>query len=286
MSTRTQVQKAYDFLALHHDPKLLVLPNIWDPLGARLLEAWGCAAVATASASVAYSLGYDDGENIGFDTMLDLIRRITASVGVPVTADVERGYADSPEAIADNMREVLRAGVVGVNIEDSTVAYGPLHDVAAQCETIQAVRAMADGEDIPLVINARIDTFLRKDSNTKEEKVSETITRAKAYLDAGADCIYPVGLGEIEALTTIRAETGALINVWASEGTAPMRELEAAGIARLSLGPNLLKATIVKMQEVVESLKDYGSYDVFTRGIMPSPQLRQYLSKGKMKQSE
>ena len=97
MDKTTQIQKAEKFLALHHEPKLLVLPNIWDPLGARLLEGLGYPAVATASAAVAYSLGYDDGQKIKFDAMLDVIERIASSVAVPMTADIERGYAEHPQ---------------------------------------------------------------------------------------------------------------------------------------------------------------------------------------------
>ncbi|MGH7454384.1 MAG: isocitrate lyase/PEP mutase family protein [bacterium] len=216
MDKKLQIQKAEKFLALHHDPKLLVLPNIWDPLGARLLQSLGYPAVATASAAVAFSLGYDDGQKIGFAEMLEVIRRIAASVEVPLTADIERGYAENPEEIAENIRQVLLAGAVGINLEDSTGEGGELYPIDFQCARIRAVRAMADREGIPLVINARTDVFLRGASGSKSEKIAETIARAKAYLDAGADCNYPITVGDIETLKLIRDATRAPINVYAS----------------------------------------------------------------------
>jgi 2-methylisocitrate lyase-like PEP mutase family enzyme len=119
MDREAQSEKARVFLALHRHPRLLVLPNVWDPLGARLMEGLGFPAVATASAAVAFSLGYDDGQKIAFDVMLDAISRVCASVDVPVTADVESGYARDLDDLADNIRRVIRAGAVGINLEDS-----------------------------------------------------------------------------------------------------------------------------------------------------------------------
>ena len=236
MDKTTQIQKAEKFLALHHEPKLLVLPNIWDPLGARLLEGLGYPAVATASAAVAYSLGYDDGQKIKFDAMLDVIERIASSVAVPMTADIERGYAEHPQEIAENIRQVMHAGAVGINFEDSSFEGGPLQPIDFQCERIQAIRNMADKEGIPLVINARIDVFMRSADISRSEKIAETITRGKAYLDAGADCLYPIGPGDIETLTKIQSKTKAPINIYASKLAASMKELEAIGISGLSLG--------------------------------------------------
>jgi 2-methylisocitrate lyase-like PEP mutase family enzyme len=282
MDHSSQKKKAERFLELHHDPKLLVLPNIWDPLGARLLVQLGYPAVATASAAVAYSLGYDDGEKIGFSTMLSVIRRIISSVDVPVSADIEGGYADKPADVADNVREVIGAGAVGINIEDCTCEGGPLHPVDLQCERIRAVRRMADKEGIPLVINARTDVFLSKATEPKTVRVDETIDRASAYVDAGADCVYPITVGDLETLRTIREAVAAPINVYASQKTAPMKELEAAGISRLSVGPGLLKASLTTIKQVALSLKDYGSYDSFTRDVISNEEILRCVSDEKM----
>jgi 2-methylisocitrate lyase-like PEP mutase family enzyme len=282
MNREAQIRKAERFLELHHAPELLVLPNIWDPLGARLLEGLGYPAVATASAAVAFSLGYDDGERITFDAMLDVIRRIASSVDVPVTADIERGYAEDPQEVAENIRRVLEAGAVGINIEDSTAVGEALYPTDYQCERLQAIRRMAEREGIPLVINARTDLFFGGIDGSTEEKVKETIARGKAYLEAGADCLYPILLGDLDALKPIQAETGGPINVYASASTASMRELEAAGISRLSLGPGLLKASLTEMRRVALGLLEYGPYSLFTEGVMSTPDVRQYISDNKM----
>ena len=279
MDKTTQIQKAKKFLVLHHEPKLLVLPNIWDPLGARLLEGLGYPAVATASAAVAYSLGYDDGQKIKFDAMLDVIERIASSVAVPMTADIERGYAEHPQEIAENIRQVMHAGAVGINFEDSSFEGGPLQPIDFQCERIQAIRNMADKEGIPLVINARIDVFMRSADISPSEKIAETISRGKAYLDAGADCLYPIGPGDVETLKRIREETEAPINVYASKLAASMKELAAIGISRLSLGPGLIRASLTTMRNVARELLDYGPYDSFSaEDIMTSDEIRKYIS--------
>ena len=126
MSRKSQKQKAQDFLALHTRGELLILPNIWNPIGARILQAKGYPAVATASAAVSASLGYQDGEKIKRSTLIDLIRRIAASVEIPVTADIESGYGESISELEATISEVIDAGVVGINIEDSLREGGAL----------------------------------------------------------------------------------------------------------------------------------------------------------------
>ena len=283
MDKHTQIKKAETFLALHHDPKLLVLPNIWDPLGARMLQSLGYPAVATASAAVAFSLGYDDGEKITFDKMLDVIRSIAGSVDVPLTADIERGYSQSLDGLAENTRLVLEAGAVGINLEDSFEEGGDLRSVDDQCARIMVVRKAANSAGIPLVINARTDVFMRQATVAAEEKLWETVARGKAYIDAGADCIYPIVAGDIETLKVIREETKAPINVYARKGAASMAELEEIGISRLSLGPGLLKTSLTAMKKVAEGLKSIGSYELFTENIIDSVEIQQFVSKEKMR---
>jgi 2-methylisocitrate lyase-like PEP mutase family enzyme len=139
-------------------------------------------------------------------------------------------------------------------------------------------RAAADLEDIPLVINARIDVFFKTpDDGRSDEQVEETIERAKAYLDAEADCVYPILVGDLDTLKRIRDAVRAPINVYASPSTASMHDLENAGISRLSIGPWMLKAALTKMREVATALKDYEPYDVFTDGTMTTEEVRRFL---------
>ena len=264
---------------LHHAPELLILPNVWDPLGARMLESLGYPAVATASAAIAYSLGYRDGEEMPFEEMLDAIRRVANAVHLPVTADVERGYSDTPDGVAENIRRVIDAGTVGINIEDSLAEGGDLRDVDGQCERVAAARAAAEEAGVPLVINARIDVFISQLHDSDETRLEETIARARRYLSAGADCVYPITLNNLGLLTRLREAIDAPINVYASAGTPPVSGLEAAGIARLSLGPGLLKVSLSAMKRVAKELRSGGSYEAFTSGVVSSEEIESYLRK-------
>ena len=138
----TQQKKAKDFLALHKQDKLLVLPNIWNPIGARILEAKGFRAAATASAAISSSLGYKDGETIKLSTHLDIIERIVKSVDLPVTADIESGYASDIKTLHNSINRVIDTGVAGINIEDSMEEEGLLRNIEEQCERISTVRKM------------------------------------------------------------------------------------------------------------------------------------------------
>lgn len=278
MDKKQQIQRAERFLALHHNPKLLVLPNIWDPLGARLLEHLGYPAAATASAAVAFSLGYDDGQKITLAAMIETIRRIASAVDIPVTADIEAGFAERPSDVADNIRQVLRAGAVGINFEDSDPATGNLLPVDFQCERLKAIRAMTDREGIPLVINARIDVFISDFDGTIEEKISEATTRGRAYVETGADCLYPIGLGELDALARLQSATSAPLNVYGPSTTASMQELEAAGISRISLGPSVIKATLATMKGIFEDLLNYRSLETLTRDMISSDEILEFVS--------
>ncbi|TDI35015.1 MAG: isocitrate lyase/phosphoenolpyruvate mutase family protein [Acidobacteria bacterium] len=282
-SDRQQLaDKARSLRSLHAGPGLLVLPNIWDPLGARLLQSLGYPAVATASAAVAFSLGYDDGEKITFDAMLAVIRPIADSVRVPLTADIERGYADSPAGVADNARRVLAAGAVGINIEDSFSEGALLRATDQQCARIAAIRAMAREAGVHMVINARTDVFIIDSSATLQDRIKETITRGKEYMAAGADCLYPIFAGDLDTVSQIVEGTGAPINIYARQGVASMSDLEAAGVRRLSLGPNLLRAALQAMRQVAVEMRGQGGYDGFGEGVITSDEIRKIVRSHKM----
>src|SRR5262245_26508018 len=160
MSKRSQKEKAEALLSLHMDGGLLVLPNIWDPIGARILEAKGYPAVATASAAVSASLGYQDGEKINRSTLIDLLGRIARSVDVPVTADIETGYGESMSELELTAEQVIESGVVGVNIEDSLEKSAGLRAIEDQCQRISTLRQVANRHGLHLVINVRVDMLV------------------------------------------------------------------------------------------------------------------------------
>src|SRR5439155_22276327 len=185
MSATTQAQQAERFRALHTGPGLLVLPNAWDAISARLIEEAGFPAIATSSAGVAWALGYADGERISRGEMLAVVRRIASIVRVPVTADMEAGYGTTPEAAAETARGVIAAGAMGLNLEDGTND-GRLVDVGLQQDRIRAMREAGAAAGVPLVINARTDAFEVKDWSPTE-RLTAAVRRANAYRAAGAD---------------------------------------------------------------------------------------------------
>ncbi len=156
-----QAQRAEDFLALHHGPRLLVLPNAWDVVSARLYEVEGFAAVGTTSAGISSTLGYPDGERVTRFEMIDVVSRIANRISLPVSADIEAGYATAPEGVARTAEAALRVGAVGINLEDASPATG--HGLFAeelQAHRLHAIREMATAAGIHLVINARTDVYL------------------------------------------------------------------------------------------------------------------------------
>ena len=208
----------------HHARPVLVLPNAWDVASARTLAALpGCRALATSSAAVARSLGFEDGEGAPAEEMIEAAARIAAAVDVPVTADLERGYGDAPATA----RAAWERGLVGMNLEDSTDAgLAPLDE---QLQLVRAVRRAVPG----LVLNARVDVFLRGAGG-----VDEAIERANAYLDAGADCVYPI-LCPPEAVSPLVAGIRGPVNVLAEPSMHAIPELERLDVARVTFGSGL-----------------------------------------------
>ncbi|MEO3809314.1 isocitrate lyase/phosphoenolpyruvate mutase family protein [Sphaerisporangium sp. B11E5] len=221
--------------ALHVPGRPLVLPNAWDAASARAVVAAGFPVVATGSAAVARSLGYDDGEDTPVAEMLAAVARISRVVAVPVTADMERGYRLPPAELAERVAE---AGAAGVNLEDSDPRTGALIDPAEQEDFLAAVRAAAPD----LVINARADTFLHG-SGSPEQCLAEAVERGRRYLRAGADCVYPILAADPAVISTLVTEIGGPVNVYLRPGMPSIADLAALGVARVSFGGGLHTAT-------------------------------------------
>ncbi|WP_328997682.1 isocitrate lyase/phosphoenolpyruvate mutase family protein [Kribbella sp. NBC_00709] len=215
---------------LHVPGTPLVVPNAWDAASARVVEAAGFGAVATSSNATAAILGYDDGEHVPVDDVLTAATRIAASVSVPVTVDFERGYRLAPAELAERF---LATGAVGLNLEDSDPATGEMIDPAEQADFLAAVRAAAGDA---LVVNARIDAFLRK-AGSAEEQLTTALDRAARYLAAGADCVYPIGVGDLDLIGTLVKEIRGPVNVAYGQGAHSVAGYTARGVARISFGP-------------------------------------------------
>ncbi|MGA3284227.1 MAG: isocitrate lyase/phosphoenolpyruvate mutase family protein [Verrucomicrobiota bacterium] len=260
MSKRSQKEKAEVLLSLHTGGDLLLLPNVWNPIGARILAANGYPAVATASAALSASLGYEDGEKIRRSTLIEFIGRIARSVDVPVTADIEAGYGTSLAELQETACQVVDTGVVGVNIEDSLNEGGALRSVAEQCQRISTVRQVADSRRVQLVINARVDCFVSSAFPDKAKALDEAVARARAYSEAGADCIYPMGPGDERTVRILRDRIQSPINILVSPTAAPLSVLQEIGVNRVSFGPFVFRSCLRKFVDIVKSLRTKGDY--------------------------
>lgn len=260
----SQAEQAAHFRRLHaaDSEQLLVLPNAWDAMSARVVEAAGARAIATTSAGVSWSLGYPDGQGLTRDAMADAVRRIVDAVQVPVTADVEAGYGDSsPADIAATVRAVVAAGAVGVNFEDSPGRSGALLvDITEQCAKFSAAREAALAAGVDLFINARIDTYLKKFGD-ESERFDETVRRAAAYIAAGADGAFVPLAPNAETIGRLTAAIRAPVNVIAGPGTPTIGELRALGVRRVSVGPGLARAVMAHIRRATTELLTTGTYD-------------------------
>jgi 2-methylisocitrate lyase-like PEP mutase family enzyme len=245
---------------MHRSPPLLVLPNAWDAASARIFENADFPAIATTSAGVANALGYPDGQRLPFEEMLSAIARIVQTVQVPVSADIEAGYGEIPEAVADHCRSVIAAGAVGVNLEDgSGVPDRPLVDEALHCEKIRAVREASSREGIHLVINARTDVYLAN-VGAPETRLAQTLRRANAYRRAGADCLFVPAVTDAATIGEIVRGIDGPVNVLAGPGTPPVRDLERLGVARVGLGSGPMRATLGLLARLAAELRESGTF--------------------------
>jgi 2-methylisocitrate lyase-like PEP mutase family enzyme len=238
--------------ALHHGTSPLVLPNVWDAATARAVADAGFPVIATSSLAVAASLGYEDDDSMPVDEAFGAIRRIAASVDLPVTADIEAGYQlPAPELV----RRLLEAGAVGCNLEDSD-HHGAdvLVSAERQAERLRSVREASEAAGVSLVINARVDVFLRQ-AGAPESRLPEAIRRGRAYLAAGADCVYPIGLTDPAAIETFVREVGAPVNIWDRPDGPTLDALAELDVARISLAAGLFRRFIAEVKRALEDLR-------------------------------
>jgi 2-methylisocitrate lyase-like PEP mutase family enzyme len=245
---------------MHQGPRILVLPNAFNAVSARLFERAGFPAIGTSSAGVAFALGYPDGQRISRDEMIGVVKRVVRTVAVPVSADVEAGYGD-PLATAQALVDV---GAAGMNLEDVT-GDGPdsLVDLATQVRIIERIRA-ATG----LVINARTDIYLMGvgDPATRFER---TVERLNAYRKAGADCLFAPGVRDADTIGKLARAVDGPLNILAGAGTPPVAELERLGVARVSVGSGPMRAAMGLMDRIAKELFEHGTYSSFTDGAFP-----------------
>lgn len=244
---------------LHTDPELLVMVNVWDVVSATVVAGQpGARALATASHSIAASYGYDDGEAIPVETMIEAVGRIAAAVDLPVSADLEAGYGDPGRTV----REVIGVGIVGANLEDQM---RPLPDAVAAVEAV--VRA-AEAEGVPFVLNARTDAFLLAGDRDADAVVVDAVERGRAFLEAGATCVFVPGL--LDEPTVVRLVEGIgerRISTISVPGSLPSTRLAELGVARVSFGPWTQRVALTALADVAADLLGGGALPATTRSL-------------------
>lgn len=234
-----QSKKAEQFASLHVQGDPLILLNIWDAGTANMVQKAGAKAIATSSLAVALSHGYEDGEKLPFDLVVANTRRIASVVDLPLTVDIEGGYATDPAGLRQSIIQIIDAGAIGINFEDQVIGDDGLYTIQEQCERILAIRQVADEMSMPLFINARTDIFLKLDPNehNQQRHIEEAITRARAYAQAGANGFFVPGLQYTPYIRELCQQIDLPLNLMFRPDALSLKEMVALGVARVSYGP-------------------------------------------------
>lgn len=256
MHTLSEQRKKADLLLkLHHNNEPIVFLNISNPLEALLLESIGYKAVATASASIALTNGYKDGEKIPFEEYLHILKRIVKVVNIPVSADIESGFASSINELKENIKQLIQIGIAGINIEDTNAKTGKLFTIEEQTKRIEAIKEVASELKTNLVVNARTDMYLHLNLFvTEEEKLKESITRSLAYKKVGADCIFPILIKEESSIKTLINTLSMPINVIPLNKYLSIQKLQELGVKRISVGAGFLRIGINALKNTAQNV--------------------------------
>jgi 2-methylisocitrate lyase-like PEP mutase family enzyme len=248
MSDQVLKERAEALLALHQPGNPVVLPTVWDAWSARLAVDAGFAALTVGSHPVADSVGKADQEGMTFDDLLTRVKQITAAVDVPVSVDIESGYAEAPTRLIEGL---LDAGAVGLNIEDTVHSEGGrLRSAGEHAELVGALRAAADAAGVHVVVNARTDLFLRQDGD-ESDRVDRAIERLTEAAGAGADVLYPVGRHDPDTLRRLASELPLPINAIALPDQDDPASFGPLGVARISFGPFFQFALSARAKEIL-----------------------------------
>jgi 2-methylisocitrate lyase-like PEP mutase family enzyme len=274
-----QSKKAEFFRSLHDGTKILVLPNAWDVASARLFENMGFPAVATSSAGMLVSLGYPDGEDIGRESFLSAVKRISSVLSVPLSVDSVSGFGTTPKEIEITIKGLIEAGAIGLNIEDFDHKTKKLFPIERQVEKLKAIKKVGNSMNVPIVINARTDA-LRYADGGEAEKFDETVSRAISYRDVGVDCVYPMGLTERTLISRfVRAVDNFPINVMIRKGLPTINELKSLGVARVSFGPAASYATMALLKRISKQVLENGTFSLLVDDAISFDELNSLASK-------
>ena len=254
---KTQIEKALAFRALHERDSAFIIPNPWDLGTARLLAHLGFEALATTSAGYAFSVGQRD-NTIGRDRMMAHVAEIVSATELPVSADLENGFGDSPDTVAETIRLAAAAGLVGASIEDATTrSSDPIYDHALAVERIQAAAEVACALPFPFMLTARAENYL-----AGRPDLDDTIKRLQAYQEAGADVLYAPGLRTKEDIAAVVSSVERPVNViMGLQGShLSLAELSELGVKRVSVGSALSRAALGAFLRAAEEMRMHGTF--------------------------
>lgn len=273
----SQQQKAQEFHNLHTNDGCFLMPNAWDSGSAKMLVATGFKTIGTTSAGVAFSLGRPDnifcsaGARVDRESMISEVHAIASSVSVPVNADLEGGFGDSPEIVAKTIQLAIDAGAVGGNIEDYTgIEESPLYETSLAVERIQAARETIDASGMPFVLVGRTDRL----NINQPDGFSEAVLRANLYREAGADCLFAPGASDLATVSELVKEINGPINVvmGLSGSELSVTQLKDAGVRRISIGGSLARAVYYQIQKAAEEMFKEGTFS-FAQNQLPQSEL-------------
>jgi 2-methylisocitrate lyase-like PEP mutase family enzyme len=278
MADTPLARKADQFLNLHRGPHILLLPNVWDVASARMVEHAGFEAIATSSAAIANSLGYSDGQRISRAEMLAVVERIASRVSLPVSADLEAGYGDTPEAMAETARAMIAAGAVGLNLEDGTGdAASPLAPVERHAEKVRRIREVGESLGVRVVINARTDVYLEQ-VGEPASRFDQAVLRLAAYRKAGADSFFVPGVQDTETIGKLAKAAEGPLNILAGPATPPIAELERLGVRRVSFGSWPARAALGLFSRFARELAEKGTFTTLGDWAIPYADMNRLVS--------
>ena len=233
-----QIERAESFRKLHVPGDPVIIFNVWDPGSAVAVASVGAKAIATGGHGVANAFGYDDGEKIPLQLVFENAARITNSIELPFSMDIDTGYGETTDDLRKTIAGVIKAGVIGINIEDKLVGTTNLRPTAEQTSRLAVIREEAERAGLALFINARTDLFSTTDPNEHNEStVKAALERAQAFKDAGADGLFVPILSDIKLIKALCDQSPLPVNILWLDGSPSPRDLAAAGVARISYGP-------------------------------------------------
>jgi 2-methylisocitrate lyase-like PEP mutase family enzyme len=279
MDFAKQAEKAERLRKLHSGPRILIFANAWDVISARMVEEAGFPAVASTSAGVAAVLGYPDGQRIPVNEMLEFVGRMARAVSVPLTADLEAGYGTTAAEMAEMARQVVNAGIVGLNLEDVTGDEESSQvAINLQMEKIAAVREASESVGVSLVINARTDVYLMP-IGPAETRFERTVERLRAYRQAGADCVFAPGVRDAETIAKLVRAVDAPLNILLQPGGPDVAELQKLGVARASIGSGTMRAALGTARKFFKALLEHQDHEPLLDGAVPYDQVNRLLGR-------